>query len=125
VPQAWSRVLSVRDDADLEVITAYSLEVDLKPRNALDVRPSRRRIERPWQPYFWPEHYALEHKDHLTLAENQMTEAQLRQKAKAVTKARARMRKTALEVDAKDQVDPHITKAIDLDEEEAKVSKVA
>ena len=73
----WSRVISVRLNKEL-AHTAYSLEVDLKPENARDERPSRRRIEREWKPLFWPDLFIKQHGD-FTLEGNQLREAQLKQ----------------------------------------------
>jgi transposase len=47
------------------------------------------------------------------------------QKAKAVTKTRRRIRTAASAADKLDQQDPHIGRSVDLEEEEAKLSKVA
>ena len=55
----------------------YSLEVDLKPENARDERPSRRRIEREWQPHFWPDLFIKQH-GNFTLEGNQLRETQLK-----------------------------------------------
>jgi hypothetical protein len=107
VPPAWSRLLSVRQDADIEgqpeqsQYAAYTLEIDLKPKNALDAAPARRRNQRPWQPYFWPDIFKKEHAD-LSLAHNQLAELKLKQQAKAVTKIRSRIRKVALAAVAQD-----------------------
>ncbi len=97
----------MRQDADIEgqpeqsQYAAYTLEIDLKPKNALDAAPARRRNQRPWQPYFWPDIFKKEHAD-LSLAHNQLAELKLKQQAKAVTKIRSRIRKVALAAVAQD-----------------------
>ena len=56
---------------------------------------------------------------------NQLKETQLKQQAKAATKARARLRKVALAADVQDQQDMDVYTFCNIEEEEQKISVMA
>ena len=82
----WSRVISLSED-DLTDLKVFELAPDLLLGGAMQKINTRGKSQKQWKPIFWPDDYLGEGHD-MTLANNTLSEDQLKKYAFKVTKVR-------------------------------------
>ena len=90
----WSRVISLSKD-DLTNLRGYELAPDLMLGGAMSKTMTRGKDPPKWKPIFWPDDYLKEDHD-MTIANNTLSEAQLKKHAINVTKVRKLFKDRAL-----------------------------
>ena len=92
----WSRVISLSKD-DLTNLKGFELAPDLMLGGAMSKIATRGKSQKKWKALFWPDDYLEEDHD-MTLANNALSEDQLKKYATNVTKVRKLFRDRALSV---------------------------